>query len=802
MVCMRFGILIGIAAALTAAGAASAATYYVDAANGSDASPGTFEQPFKTIGKAAGFMLAGDTCLVRRGTYRETVAPAASGRADARITFKPYANEDVVISGCELVTGWAPHQGAIWKAPIGWDLGQGNNEVFVNGAFVFEARWPDSADLSRPAANQTGAGSTWTSNSTGIICDDRLTQPPGFWNNAVVYIRPGRRWYARTAKVIGSTPGQLNVFLHTAGTTAVLSYENITKYGGDYFITGTINALDSPGEWFHDGTSLYLWGQDGGDPGKHAVEAKKRKYGFDLSGRAFVTVEGFRFFAMSIKTSAKTTDCVIDGIDAKYIDHFTIIPSMAFHKYECGILLYGTNNEIRNSRIAWSAGNGITVRGTGHRITNCEIHDVAYAGIDGATINTSFDTTSGHVFSYCTLYNSGRSVLIHCKAENTRIVHNRMYNAGLQMTDLGVTYTIATDGKGSEIAWNVVHGCAFSGIYLDNNNGNYNVHHNVVYDVRYALHLNRPSVNNWIVHNTVGPLRPSGQALAGFPDQSTAQYKSDMSDTVIRNNIFRASSWDVGTDPPPTKDHNIESTTDPKFADQANNDYQLQAGSPAIDAGIATPFTGEFAGKAPDCGAFEFGVIAWIAGYSPPGPKPPRIGRIGDKTIVEHQFLAFSVIVIEPDGDPITYAAGPLPAGVAFDSETGVFSWTPATGQAGVYPITFSASDKDGSDSQTITITVNSATVPPDDFIAYWRFNGTACDDASARIVVQNHPVGDANDDCTVDVLDLIAVQRLAGQDPAPGQNWRADLNGDGRIDALDLAVIRECIGRTCPQPR
>jgi len=62
--------------------------------------------------------------------------------------------------------------------------------------------------------------------------------------------------------------------------------------------------------------------------------------------------------------------------------------------------------------------------------------------------------------------------------------------------------------------------------------------------------------------------------------------------------------------------------------------------------------------------------------------------------------------------------------------------------------------------------------------------------------------IGDANDDCTVDVLDLIAVQRLAGEDPAFGQNWKADLNQDGRIDALDLAVIRERLGRTCPQPR
>jgi hypothetical protein len=48
---------------------------------------------------------------------------------------------------------------------------------------------------------------------------------------------------------------------------------------------------------------------------------------------------------------------------------------------------------------------------------------------------------------------------------------------------------------------------------------------------------------------------------------------------------------------------------------------------------------------------------------------------------------------------------------------------------------------------------------------------------------------------CPVDVLDLIIVRNHLGMDPASADNWRADINEDGRIDVLDLIRVRNELG-------
>ena len=66
----------------------NAATYYV-ATSGNDANSGaSTSSPFRTIQKGAAVARAGDTVMIRGGTYRETIIPANSGTASSPIKFR------------------------------------------------------------------------------------------------------------------------------------------------------------------------------------------------------------------------------------------------------------------------------------------------------------------------------------------------------------------------------------------------------------------------------------------------------------------------------------------------------------------------------------------------------------------------------------------------------------------------------------------------------------------------------------------------------------------------------------------
>ena len=97
--------------------------------------------------------------------------------------------------------------------------------------------------------------------------------------------------------------------------------------------------------------------------------------------------------------------------------------------------------------------------------------------------------------------------------------------------------------------------------------------------------------------------------------------------------------------------------------------------------------------------------------------RPPELDAIGDRNVIEGQELSFTVSASDPDeGDQLTFRADrsnlPDEADVAFDADTGEFSWNTAGGEAGDYLVTFEVCDDcpDGPlcDEEPITITVGS----------------------------------------------------------------------------------------------
>jgi len=56
----------------------------------------------------------------------------------------------------------------------------------------------------------------------------------------------------------------------------------------------------------------------------------------------------------------------------------------------------------------------------------------------------------------------------------------------------------------------------------------------------------------------------------------------------------------------------------------------------------------------------------------------------------------------------------------------------------------------------------------------------------------------DSTLDCVVNVLDLIYVRNALGKDVESGENWRSDINNDGKVNVLDLIAVRNSLGQRC----
>lgn len=99
--------------------------YYV-AKDGKDFHDGSMKNPLLTINAAAQKAVAGDTVIVREGTYREWVKPTNSGLSEKRrIVFKAEEGHKVIIKGSEQINTWEKVEGNVWKAEI-------DNEFFGN----------------------------------------------------------------------------------------------------------------------------------------------------------------------------------------------------------------------------------------------------------------------------------------------------------------------------------------------------------------------------------------------------------------------------------------------------------------------------------------------------------------------------------------------------------------------------------------------------------------------------------------------------------------------------------------------
>lgn len=211
-----------------------------------------------------------------------------------------------------------------------------------------------------------------------------------------------------------------------------------------------------PATWIHDNGILYLWPPDGVNPNTLTVEVARRRWAFDLTERSHVEIEGMEIFAAAV-TMDRSRSCSADGLRIVWPcaqndirGGFNRDRAMNASSDGLGIVVGGTNNTVRNSVIAYSTGDGVSVFGTSNTVENCVIHDCNLSASDCAPVVC---TGIGHAIRRNTLFNGGRSIVVHRYLESGRIESNHLHHAGLLSNDLGMTYTYQTDGHGTVIAY-------------------------------------------------------------------------------------------------------------------------------------------------------------------------------------------------------------------------------------------------------------------------------------------------------------------------------------------------------------
>ena len=475
---------------------ASNQTYYVSV-NGSDSNSGkTPEQALQSIQAGVNKLRAGDSLLIRGGTYRETVSISCSGEHDKPIVIQAFKDEQVVISGCDPVSDWKKHEGNIWKAPMPWTMGKGRNQVFYNGQAMIEARFPNEADpgLEMPVS---GLSKLWPTfglflnpepgeRPERVVSKLLNNQPDNYWKGAIYYGVHYGGWSAQTGVIESSKAGEIIVKDRTGQwwSNATSAPEN-----GRGMIIGHMNALDQPGEWHWQEDTLYILTPDNQNP-NGLIEAKSRNLAIDLSQSKHIHIDKINVTGASMRME-NAAYCVFNHCDLRYVSHFTrlyavnrIEPGEDNVKTgETGIYVGGHHNSFLNCSVQYSAGAGLQIRGHHHTIHNCLINEICYTSHYFTAICDAIGDwpeyenflIGGHTVTFNTMCNSGRHLFNipfggskqsrdRGPIDNaaTLFAHNHLYNGMLQTRDAGLlTCYYGSGGTLNDqnfiFAYNVLH---------------------------------------------------------------------------------------------------------------------------------------------------------------------------------------------------------------------------------------------------------------------------------------------------------------------------------------------------------
>ncbi len=619
--------------------------YHVDCNNKSDGD-GSEKNPFKTIAQASEVMVAGDICYIHAGTYRETITPKNSGRADAPIVFTKYKNDIVIISATEQVSGWEKHDGNIYKVQnVNLELGDANN-VYFAGKKMPIARWPNDSDDNEYTLDAKYINMEEGSWSMSYISNNEI---PNFdWTGGIIHYlgsHSGCSW-ERTITDFDKDLHRVHFeelpeHWPFGKTHSPKRYEN--GHRGIFYLMNKLEALDAPNEWYYDQQEkvLYFYAPDGKKPKKTNVEIAVRPQTVE-NYSDYINITGLNFFGGMVTINGsynQMANCMV-----KHGAERLITDLRGASVVEAAIQVQGEHNVIEKCVLENGTVNGINLdRWANHnRVENNIVQYFNTIGIHAHLLNSQ---GTGNKILRNSFYGSARDG-VKVTGDDSEFAYNHVQKCLISGADGGLFYVTGrsipknielhhnwfNDAYGAEHA-----GYKATGIYLDNNAAGYIVHHNVVWDVEWAgLHFNWNAIENEIYNNTFWKVGKPDEALINSWVPKRNEIQTNVKDNILYNNFSDVRPWwDSGDGKKyrvdekefmgPEADNvfeNNEQFAEIPFSIEKGQVFVPLKNAPIIDKGrTIEKITDGYEGQAPDLGAYEFGSKYWEAGvdWTPKG---------------------------------------------------------------------------------------------------------------------------------------------------------------------------------------
>jgi parallel beta-helix repeat protein len=509
----------------------NATKYYVATGGGGT---GTIGDPFGTLAQVNGYwFVPDDSILFNRGdTFYGTLTPAWAGSAGHPIVISAYGTGvDPIITGFTTLTSWTNEGGGIYSKTV---VASSPEIVTIDGVQYGMGRFPDA---------------TWNaidSRSTDVsITDADLNSAVTDWTGAEIVIRCND-WEIMRGEITGHTDQTI---------TYTSQFHTTPPVGNGYFIQNDLRTLTAYGEWYYDGSKLYMY-FGAVDPATKTVKISTVEDLITFAGGVHyitfdnISLKGANGRGMYISQNNYITvqNCDIDfcGITAIWnrVNNHTVITNTTInHSNEVGIVsasyadditisycnIYnsgmilglGKNNTGSQSMtgiVAWQGKNYLLEY---NNIINCGYIGISLGAGFEAGMNDGYMVRYNYINNVCSLGDDGAGIYCGLDAStspNAQILHNIVLNS------VG-----APGGKYGG-------GLSGAGIYLDDgSDGNTLVHGNTVANISWAGIYIHNSLNITITDNTVFNCL---QESIRFQENNPVLH--EIRDMTMNNNIFFA----------------------------------------------------------------------------------------------------------------------------------------------------------------------------------------------------------------------------------------------------------------------